>query len=150
LLADKQKPIIGAIHAGWRGTFDGVIQNTVALMWEKGATDIIAAIGPCIHHESYEVGPEFHGHFENHPTLSKTAQFSDFFSKSPSRLGHFLFNLPKLVHNTLTEQGIVKIDQSSLNTFTNEDHFFSYRRKTLRNEPDMGCQASCIVYSNKV
>ncbi|MBX9976914.1 MAG: polyphenol oxidase family protein, partial [Alphaproteobacteria bacterium] len=66
LLADKQKPIIGAVHSGWRGTFDGIIENTIALMREKGATDIIAAIGPCIHQESYEVGPEFREYFENH------------------------------------------------------------------------------------
>lgn len=52
---------IGVAHSGWRGTVAGVVPATVRAMCEGGgfAPDrIVAAIGPCISGEAYEVGPE--------------------------------------------------------------------------------------------
>lgn len=46
--------IFAAVHAGWRGLLDGVIEATVDQMRVRGATDIVGAIGPCIHVECYE------------------------------------------------------------------------------------------------
>lgn len=59
LLADAKAGVIGAAHAGWKGALSGVLEACVALMRKHGARDIAAAIGPCIHRTSYEVGPEF-------------------------------------------------------------------------------------------
>ena len=149
LLCDANKPLIGAIHAGWRGMFKGIIENTVGLMRDKGATDLRAAIGPCIHQLSYEVGPEFYEYFHHHSRLSETAHFDDFFQQSPLKEEHYLFDLPGLVRHTLHQQDVVNIDELSHNTFTNEELFFSYRRKTLRGELDTGCQASCILIKTR-
>ena len=57
LLADYKHGVIGAAHAGWRGAYRGVVENTVALMLRKGAElkDIAAAIGPCMQQASFEV-----------------------------------------------------------------------------------------------
>lgn len=46
--------VIGAAHAGWRGVLSGVIEHTAEAMRALGATDIEAALGPCIHPECYE------------------------------------------------------------------------------------------------
>ena len=53
--------MIGAAHAGWKGAFTGILENTITQMCILGATkeNITAAIGPCISQASYEVGPEF-------------------------------------------------------------------------------------------
>jgi len=48
--------VIGIAHAGWRGLRAGVIENTVRTMRDLGATDVLAAIGPCIGPECYEFG----------------------------------------------------------------------------------------------
>jgi YfiH family protein len=48
--------IIGAAHAGWRGLYEGVVENTVARMEELGATDVTAEIGPTISPAAYEFG----------------------------------------------------------------------------------------------
>lgn len=144
LLCDRKNAIIAVVHAGWKGAFDGVIENTIVCMKEKGATDIVAAIGPCIHQESYEVGPEFKDIFE---TWSKkqtkgSLTFTDFFKPKD---GHFLFNLPCFVRTLLKECGVHHIDDVGQNTYTQPKLFFSYRYNTHHKIPVVGCQASSIM-----
>jgi YfiH family protein len=53
--------VVAAAHAGWRGTLEGVLKNTVAKMIDlRGcqADSIVAALGPCIHSCCYRVGPD--------------------------------------------------------------------------------------------
>jgi YfiH family protein len=49
--------VIGAVHAGWRGLEADVVGATVRAMRELGATEVVAALGPCIHPGCYEFGP---------------------------------------------------------------------------------------------
>jgi hypothetical protein len=49
--------VIGAVHAGWRGVAGGVIDAAVARLRRLGATQIVAALGPCIHAGCYEFSP---------------------------------------------------------------------------------------------
>lgn len=53
--------VIGAVHAGWRGTVSGIAVNAVKKMISLGASaeNIKAAIGPCIHSCCYEVDIPF-------------------------------------------------------------------------------------------
>ena len=46
--------VFAAVHAGWRGLQGGVLQAAVAVMRELGATEVVGALGPCIHAECYE------------------------------------------------------------------------------------------------
>ncbi len=46
--------VFGAVHAGWRGLVDGVVERAVAAMVDRGATGVVGALGPCIHPECYE------------------------------------------------------------------------------------------------
>jgi YfiH family protein len=48
--------VIGAAHAGWRGLYAGVLENTVAQMEDLGAIDIVAELGPTISPAAYEFG----------------------------------------------------------------------------------------------
>ena len=50
--------IFGVAHAGWRGLRAGVIAATVEAMEALGATEVRAALGPCIHAECYAFGPQ--------------------------------------------------------------------------------------------
>lgn len=61
LLADCQKRVVAAVHAGWRGTLARITEKTLGRMrFEFGTRpgDVIAAIGPAIGRCCYEVGPE--------------------------------------------------------------------------------------------
>lgn len=61
LFCDDSAGVIGAIHAGWRGTVNGIQQNAVYAMTGLGASPekIKVAIGACIHACCYEVGEDF-------------------------------------------------------------------------------------------
>ncbi len=48
--------VIGVAHAGWRGLLAGVVEAAVGGMRQLGATDVAAALGPCIHAECYPFG----------------------------------------------------------------------------------------------
>jgi YfiH family protein len=60
LFADPEARVIGAAHAGWRGTVGGIAANVVARMVELGADAdrIRVALGPSIGPCCFEVGPE--------------------------------------------------------------------------------------------
>src|SRR5205823_8162612 len=51
-------PVLGAVHAGWRGAREGVLGEAVDAMRVLGARDLRATIGPCIHAECYPFGPD--------------------------------------------------------------------------------------------
>ncbi len=50
----SREGVFGAVHAGWRGLAGGVVDGAVAAMRRMGATDVIGALGPCIHPGCYE------------------------------------------------------------------------------------------------
>lgn len=50
-----------AVHAGWRGTVGGVLENAVVKLRTQGRAEdepVRAVIGPCIHPDSYPFGPD--------------------------------------------------------------------------------------------
>ena len=49
--------VCAAVHAGWRGLVAGVVATAVDAMRRLGATDVTAALGPCIHAPCYEFSP---------------------------------------------------------------------------------------------
>jgi YfiH family protein len=139
LLADPTAGVIAAAHAGWRGAFDGVIANTVAAMVDQGARRerIVAAVGPCIGAASYEVGPEFRQRF-----VDRDAAFAAYFTQ-PGTKPHF--DLARFVHDRLRAAGVGEAHIQGGDTMGDEGLFFSYRRATLRGEPDYGRQLSAIA-----
>lgn len=138
LLADPVRKIVGAAHAGWKGTVGGVCESVIAAMEALGASraNIRAAIGPCISQPSYEVGPDFRAEFP--------AAASAFF-KPALRAGYFFFDLESYVADRLTQAGIGAIDALGACTLANPDKFFSFRRATLAGETDYGRELSVIM-----
>ncbi|WP_245901071.1 peptidoglycan editing factor PgeF [Deinococcus yavapaiensis] len=66
LLVDEAAGVVGAAHAGWRGTLGGVAARTVEAMEGMGARRerIVAAIGPGISAPRYPVGEDLARSFE--------------------------------------------------------------------------------------
>jgi len=140
LFADKNAPIIGAAHSGWKGAIGGVLESTIAAMEKLGANraNIIAAIGPAISQKNYEVGAEFRDTF-----LKEKGDNARWFVQS-DRPDHFRFDLPGYVEEKLRALGLGSIDPLGLCTYADEKRFFSFRRATHRGEPDYGRQISVI------
>ncbi len=61
LLADPVRRVVGLVHAGWRGTVVGAVRAAVERMvtcYGSNPADILAAIGPSIGPDHYEVGED--------------------------------------------------------------------------------------------
>lgn len=140
LFADPQARVVGAAHAGWRGAFTGVLENTIAAMEGLGARreNLVAVLGPSIGPKNYEVGPEFVDRF-----VAADAANAAYFVPS-GKPGHALFDLNRYTVDRLGRAGVAA---EALNrcTYEEEDLFFSYRRGTHRGEADYGRQISAIV-----
>ena len=141
LFADRERPVIGVAHAGWKGALAGVIAATLEAMERLGAARerIVAAIGPTISQANYEVGPEFQARF-----VAADAGHARYFRPS-ERANHFMFDLPGFVRTELEQSGLASIEDVALCTYGDKARFFSYRRATHKSEPDYGRQISAIA-----
>lgn len=140
LFADAEARIIGAAHAGWKGAFTGVLENTIAAMEGLGARRerIVTVLGPSIGPQNYEVGPEFIARF-----LEADAGNTSYFAPS-AKSGHAMFDLNRYTVDRLAKAGVTAEGLGRC-TYAEEDLFYSYRRTTHRKEPDYGRQISAIV-----
>lgn len=141
LFADSTARVIGAAHSGWKGAFTGVLEATIDTMIELGARreNIIAAIGPCISREAYEVGPEFRERFLD------ASPANDIWFTPSARDNHFMFDLTGYVAHRLNKTNIKIVARLDRCTYADEARFFSYRRTIHRGEPDYGRQMSAIA-----
>ncbi|WP_068315732.1 peptidoglycan editing factor PgeF [Polycladidibacter hongkongensis] len=141
LFADPDKKIIAAAHAGWRGAKAGVLENTIDAMCKLGAerANIIAAIGPMISQDNYEVGPEFHAAF------TEERREDVVFFKRANKPEHFNFDLPSYIVKRLKGTKIGHIENQTRCTYAQESQYFSYRRATHAQQPDYGRQISAIA-----
>jgi polyphenol oxidase len=141
LFADESAGVIGAAHAGWKGALTGVIEATVAAMARLGARreTIVAALGPTIRQESYEVGSEFAARF-----IAAEAANARFFSPS-ARDGRSMFDLPGFIASRIERARVGRFEDLGLDTYADEERFFSFRRATHRGEADYGRLVAAIA-----
>ena len=139
LFADAQARVIGAAHAGWRGTRDGVLEATISAMETLGARReaITVAIGPTISQAAYEVGPEFYETF----TADDSAATRFFANGQGDRM---LFDLPGYALARLRAAGVKEAAWTRHCTYRDPERFYSYRRTTHNKEADYGRLISVI------
>lgn len=140
LLADRCAGVVGVAHAGWKGALTGVVDSVVAAMEALGAdrSRIAAAVGPAIARRSYEVDDGFRRRFaEAEPDNDR------FFGAG--REGHHQFDLEGYVLARLAAAGVTRAEALGLDTYSDPERFFSYRRATHRGEPTYGRQLSLIA-----
>lgn len=141
LFADAEAGVVGAAHAGWRGALQGVLEATVVAMESAGArrSRIAAALGPCIHQPSYEVGSDFPMAFVGQD------QANERFFAPGAREGHYQFDLPGYIVARLEELGLAAVETLGVDTYPEDERLFSYRRATHRGEDGYGRNISAIV-----
>ena len=139
LIHDKEKKMIAAIHAGWRGAHNGIVTRVVDFMIKKGCSpkNITAAIGPCISINNYQVKEDLIKKF-----IEKDKKNMIFFKKKKDVN---YFNLNRYIYFQLKNLNIKKIDIINKDTFNAKNNFFSARRSISRNENDYGRNISIIM-----
>ncbi len=139
LLYDNKKQMIGAIHAGWKGAYKGIVKNVINFMIKKGCKrkNITVAIGPSIGRNSYNVGENFKKKF-----VRKYKKNQIFFRNK----GEFIyFDLPNYVKSQLNYERITKIDMLNIDTFDPKNNFFSARQSLRMKHDDYGRNISIIM-----
>jgi YfiH family protein len=138
LFADSEAGVIGATHAGWKGAVGGIAEATVAVMVELGARPerIVAAIGPTISAQNYEVGPEFAANL-----LRDHRDAENRLSKPGGGREHF--DLPGFVFDHLMAAGVGVVDDLAICTYAEPKKYFSHRFATHKGT-NTGRQLSVI------
>ncbi len=125
IAADEKRGILGAVHAGWRGTKEEISKKMIQKMLSLGANikDIKCAISPGICGKCYEVGLDVIKNFNNYPTAIK-----------PKNNGKWLFDNKEANLIQLQSIGVLKenIEVSNFCTYCNNDNFFSYRKGDIK------------------
>jgi len=120
LLCDEQGSVVGAVHAGWRGLCDGVIEQTVRSMNVAPAT-LMAWLGPAIGPQAFEVGEEVRAAF-----VARQQEAAAAFV--PGANGKWFADIYQLARLRLNALGITRTYGGGLCTYTDRARFFSYRR----------------------
>ena len=125
LIATGDGRTVAAAHAGWRGVVGGIVPAAVAALLDHrpdvAPTDLVAAIGPCIGPDAFEVGPEVVAAFR--------AAFGDAAPVRP--VGHKGFvDLQRAVRAQLVHTGVAEdhVDGNDRCTVRDAGDFFSHRR----------------------
>ena len=131
LIYDQTHHAAAAIHAGWRGTVQRIVSQTLQQMQQRYGTEgkgCIACIGPGILLQAFETGDEVYEAF-----AAAGFPMSQLSYRHPSTQKYHL-DLPAANLLQLQEFGIpiAQIEQSGICTYTQHDRFFSARRLGIK------------------
>ena len=132
LLCDQQGQEIAAIHAGWRGLLNGIIENTLKKMKSKS---LFAWIGPAICGQCFEVGDEIEQQFTDKYQFTRSA-FRTLHNKNHA-------DLSLIAELILNYNGVSNVTQSNSCTFEGINKYYSYRRT-----PQTG-RIATLIWFNK-
>lgn len=119
VLCNQTGTEIAAIHAGWRGLVNGIVENTLSHMQSHRDT-LIAWIGPSICQSCYQVSNEvMHTYVNRYPYTKDSFQTHE---------SHCYADLPKMAELILKTEGVIGVFQSGACTYELENEFYSYRR----------------------
>ncbi|WP_303924110.1 peptidoglycan editing factor PgeF [Draconibacterium sediminis] len=139
LLFDPEAKVIAAVHAGWRGTVGGIVEKAVSKMtnnYGASAKNIVAAIGPSISPEIYEVGDEVVAAARKSiPNVETTLH--------KNGTGKFHFNLWEANRQLLLKSGVQaqNIEVFGACSFSEAEKYYSARREGI----DTGRMVSGIM-----
>lgn len=126
LLCNKSGTVVAAVHAGWKGLCDGVIEAAIHKM-KVSSEDILVWLGPAIGPNAFEVGDDVREQF-----IAKDSQATLAFKPHKKK---WLCNMYLIAKQRLNKLGVEQIYGAGVNenfcTFTDEARFFSFRRNNV-------------------
>lgn len=138
LLCDKSGTVVAAVHAGWRGLCDGVIEAAIQKM-RVPPTEILAWLGPAIGPNAFEVANDVREQFIEKDSRA-TLAFKPLDHKTADK---WLCNLYLIAKQRLNKLGVTQIygagdheiddenHHENFCTYTDETRFFSFRRDNV-------------------
>ncbi|MCW8996977.1 MAG: peptidoglycan editing factor PgeF [Psychromonas sp.] len=123
LVTDKQGSFVCAIHAGWRGLCDGIIEKSLYSICGQLKIEpqqLLVWLGPCIGEDAFVVGEEVRAQF-----IAENASAASAFIPCQDR---YLADLHKLARLRLAPLNVAEISATEHRTFNEPELFYSYRR----------------------
>ncbi len=120
LFCNRQGTHVAAIHAGWRGLANGIIETALQAL-NLPPEELLVWLGPAIGPQKFEVGKDVYDAFTLKHALSSIAF-------TPYRENKWLADLYALAKIRLALHGIHHVYGGNYCTYTQDDLFFSYRR----------------------
>ncbi|VAX05381.1 FIG00003370: Multicopper polyphenol oxidase [hydrothermal vent metagenome] len=120
LLCNRSGDWVAAVHAGWRGLADGIIEATLDRL-AVPENEIIAWMGPAIGPACFEVGTKVRDSFLHHDPATEIA----FTGNGP---GRWLADIYQLAKQRLRAHGVTSVWGGEYCTVTDRERFYSYRR----------------------
>ena len=106
------------LHAGWRGLHDGIIEHGAELLNDLAGAAVEALVGPCVHPEAYEFGPE---------ELDMVADRYGDDVRSTTKDGRAALDMPTAVTKACERAGW---NVSEVGPCTSGESYFSHRTRT--------------------
>jgi purine-nucleoside/S-methyl-5'-thioadenosine phosphorylase / adenosine deaminase len=126
LLVEEKRRVVAAVHCGWKGTAKRILEKVVLGMEERYGADpaaLLAAFGPGIGADCYEVGEDVHAVFMN------SGFPGSLFRPAAGRAGRHLFDLSAANRLQLLKHGVKASHIFSIDICTHCDaRYPSYRR----------------------
>ena len=120
LITDTRGSCVAAIHAGWKGLCDGIIEATIEKLPVENDS-LMVWLGPAIGPAVYEIGEEVYDAFTKNDIEAKKS-----FTEVSEQ--HWLFDIYGLAKLRLNRLGVKQIYGGDHCTLSEEEKFFSYRR----------------------
>ncbi|MCU7939137.1 MAG: peptidoglycan editing factor PgeF [gamma proteobacterium symbiont of Bathyaustriella thionipta] len=134
LICNQQGTVVAAVHAGWRGLLNGILEEAVEKLLSAvqcQPEDLLVWLGPAIGPEKFEVGEEVRQVFFKKSSayhLQDKKSIEQCFIPVSNKKNKYLANIYQLAKVRLSRQGVENISGGNYCTYTEKDKFFSYRR----------------------
>ena len=138
LMTDHEGSFVAAVHAGWRGAIADIMGASVRAITARlnvPATKMVAAIGPCIGADQFQVGREV---LDAANQLLPAAQF---YSEQTEDRG--FFDLRAFIQKRLEDLEIAQVEQVPGCTYSDVGAYFSHRKEQGNTGRQMSVIALC-------
>lgn len=124
LLSDTKGSLVAAVHCGWRGLLNGIIENTLTAIKNDCQGEIIAWFGPAIGPCHFEVGEDVRAPFIQHHPLA-------YLAFKPIAHQKYLADIYQLARIRLNQCGVNAIYGGQHCTYKEHERFYSHRRNKV-------------------
>jgi hypothetical protein len=128
LICDDQGRQVAAVHAGWRGLLNGVIEKA-ASSFDSAPGHLLVWLGPAIGPASFEVGAEVREQFLAVAGGATTHATEAAFVASPRSHRHYYADLYALARVRLLALGVNQIYGGEHCSYQDARRFYSHRRE---------------------
>ena len=120
LMTDRAGSEVCAVHAGWRGLAEGVVESAVSRFTAE-TQELLVWLGPAIGPQAFEVGEDVYRAF-----VSQWADDAQAFKRNDR--GRWLADIYQLARLRLARLGVGYVGGGEYCTLSQSALFFSYRR----------------------